>query len=149
MGARGPAPKPIEQRRLIGNPSRRPIPPPGELLPLPGVRGIPDPHRPVGAVGRALWEQIWRCGAVWIARDVDVEMVLMVCELADERQALRVRVLSDNDPKERRGLRDLDRLLMSSLGVLGFNPTDRIRLGVAEVKRMSVIEELQARAASR
>jgi hypothetical protein len=73
----------------------------------------------------------------------------MTCEMIDERWNLRVRVMTDNDPKDRRGLRELDRAIVSNLSLLGFSPSDRSRLGIAEVKKMSKLEELMARKAQR
>ena len=49
----------------------------------------------------------------------------------------------------RRGLRELDKLIVSNLSLLGFSPTDRMRLGVAEVKKQSKLEELLAKKAAR
>jgi hypothetical protein len=46
-------------------------------------------------------------------------------------------------------LRELDRTIVSNLSLLGFSPTDRMRLGIAEVKKQSRLEELMARKAAR
>jgi hypothetical protein len=73
----------------------------------------------------------------------------MTCEMIDESWNLRVRVMTDNNSKDRRGLREIDRQIVSNLGLLGFTPSDRSRLGVAEVKKMSKLEELMARKANR
>ena len=54
-----------------------------------------------------------------------------------------------DDPKLRRGLRELDKQIVSNLSLLGFTPSDRTRLGVAEVKAQSKLEELMERKASR
>jgi hypothetical protein len=70
----------------------------------------------------------------------------MTCELLDERSQLRAQVMNNNRPDERKALRDLDRQLVANLSLLGFTPTDRSRLGVAEVKRQSKLEELRSRA---
>jgi hypothetical protein len=70
----------------------------------------------------------------------------MTCELLDERSQLRAQVINNNRPDERKALRDLDRQLVANLSLLGFTPTDRSRLGVAEVKRQSKLEELRSRA---
>ena len=64
---------------------------------------------------------------------IDAETVLILCEQIDERQALRVRVLRDGNWRDRTGLRQLDAQVMAGLAVLGFNPVDRARMGVAEV----------------
>jgi hypothetical protein len=73
----------------------------------------------------------------------------MTCEMIDERWNLRVRVMQNNDTKDRRGLRELDRAIVSNLSLLGFSPSDRSRLGLAEVKKMSKLEELMTKKAQR
>jgi hypothetical protein len=84
-------------------------------------------------------------GQTWLSPQTDIELLLMTCEMIDERWNLRIKVLTDNRPEERKGLRDLERQLVANLSLLGFTPTDRSRLGVAEVKRVSKIEELRER----
>jgi len=69
----------------------------------------------------------------------------MTCEMVDERLLLRDAVLLENDSSMRRGLRELDRQIISNLSLLGFTPSDRSRLGVAEVKKQTKIEELIAK----
>jgi hypothetical protein len=85
-------------------------------------------------------------GQTWISPTTDVDLLLMTCELLDERSQLRAQVINNNRSDERKALRDLDRQLVANLSLLGFTPTDRSRLGVAEVKRQSKLEELKARA---
>jgi hypothetical protein len=56
------------------------------------------------------------------------------------------------DPADRKlnmSLLETEKLLQSGLGLLGFTPTDRSRLGVAEVKAKSKLEELMERRANR
>jgi hypothetical protein len=141
----GRPPKPLEEKRLTGNPGKRPLPKSTELVALPPAEGPPAPARPLGGAGRDLWERVWGAGAVWLAERVDAETLLIVCEQMDERQALRVKVLRDGDWRERAGLRALDSQIMDGLAVLGFNPVDRSRLGVAEVRRASTLELLRQR----
>jgi hypothetical protein len=78
-----------------------------------------------------------------------MELLLMTCEMVDERWNLRVKVMQTDDARLRRGLRDLDRLIVSNLSLLGFTPSDRSKLGVAEVKAQTKLEELIAKKASR
>jgi hypothetical protein len=143
MARTGRPPKPNEQKRLIGNPGHRPLPEQGNLVVLPAAPQLPDPGRPLGKYGQQLWEDVWSIGGVWISPNTDAELLLMTCEMIDERWNLRVRVMTNGDPRERRALRDLDRMIVSNLSLLGLTPTDRTRLGVAEVKRVSKLEELK------
>ena len=137
--------KPTEQKRLLGNPGRRPLPDQGAMQILPAITDIPEPSRPLLKYGRELWDKVWQQGLNWISPNTDFEILLMTCEMIDERWNLRVKVMQTDDVRLRRGLRELDRQIISNLSLLGFTPSDRSRLGVAEVKAMSKLEELMAR----
>jgi hypothetical protein len=140
----GRPPKPIEQKRALGNPGRRPLPTEGSLVLLPSMYEIPEPPRPiVTEAAKALWSRTWSMGQTWLSPQTDIELLLMTCEMVDERWNLRIKVLQDNRPEERKGLRDLERQLIANLSLLGFTPTDRSRLGVAEVKKISKLEALR------
>jgi uncharacterized protein YjiS (DUF1127 family) len=77
--------------------------------------------------------------------------MMMTAELIDERWNLRAKVMkallaehiTSEASRDRRALRELDRLIDSHLSQLGLTPADRTRLGYAEVKRMSKIAELR------
>jgi hypothetical protein len=146
MATRGRPPKPTEQKRLAGNPGKRSLPNQGEMVLLPSAYDIPEPHRPLLSAGQQLWDRIWGMGKTWLSPTTDIDLLLMTCELLDERWNLRIQVMNSNRPDERKALRDLDRQLVANLSLLGFTPTDRTRLGVAEVKRQSKLEELKSRA---
>jgi hypothetical protein len=144
MANMGRPPKPIEQKRALGNPGRRPLPTEGSLVLLPSMYEVPEPPRPiVTEAAKALWNRTWTMGQTWLSPQTDNELLLMTCEMVDERWNLRIKVLQDNRPEERKGLRDLERQLIANLSLLGFTPTDRSRLGVAEVKKISKLEALR------
>lgn len=138
----GRPPKPIEQKRKTGNPGKRALPKESSLVVLPMATSIPEPHRPLLKYGKEFWDRVWGLGTSWISAQSDIELVLITCELIDERWNLRIKVMKSDDPKQRRALRDLDRAIVSNLSLLGFSPSDRSRLGVAEVKARSKLEEL-------
>jgi len=137
--------KPIEQKRALGNPGRRPLPDENAVQLIPAIDAVPEPSRPLLKYGRELWDRVWGMGVTWISPNSDFEILLMTCELVDERWNLRIQVMQSGDPKQRRGLRELDRQIVSNLSLLGFTPSDRSRLGVAEVKARSKLEELMSR----
>lgn len=140
----GRPPKPNEQKRALGNPGKRPLPTEGSLVLLPSMYEVPEPPRPlVTEAAKALWNRTWTMGQTWLSPQTDIELLLMTCEMVDERWNLRIKVLQDNRPEERKGLRDLERQLVANLSLLGFTPTDRSRLGVAEVKKISKLEALR------
>jgi len=141
--------KPIEQKRLLGNPGKRALPDENSVVLLPRVETTPDPTRPLLKYGQELWDRIWGMGATWVSDKTDIELLMMTCEMIDERWNLRVKVMQSDDATMRRGLRELDRQIVSNLSLLGFTPSDRARLGVAEVRAKSKLEELMERRANR
>ena len=152
MGGRGSGrrPKPTEQKRRIGNPGKRPLPPAGgELIVGAFAQTSQEPPRTLGRFGRALWDQVWQGGAAWLKLSIDTELVLMACEMADERVMLRGSVLQNpEDWRKRRALRELDKQIASLLGQLGFSPTDRATLGVGEIREHG-FSELHKRIAAK
>jgi len=148
MAPRGRPPKPIEQKRLAGNVGKRPLPDNTIKLVQELVQDnkqVIEPPRPLGATGREFWDRIWGMAYTWISPESDLELLMITSELIDERWSLRVNVFRDGRPEDRKALRNLDKQLVSNLSLLGFSPTDRSRLGIAEVKRQTKLEELRTR----
>jgi hypothetical protein len=141
--------KPTEIKRKLGNPGRRPLPDTSVVQYLEQIVSVPDPARPLLKYGREFWNKVWGSGLTWISANTDAELLLMTCELVDERWNLRVRVMQSNDWRERRALRELDDRIIRNLSLLGFTPADRSKLGVAEVKAISKMEALKRRADER
>jgi hypothetical protein len=144
MPAGRPA-KPTEIKRKLGNPGKRALPDTSVVQYLEQSVVIPDPARPLLRYGREFWDKVWSSGLSWISANTDAELLLMTCELVDERWNLRVRVMQSNDWRERRALRELDDRIIRNLSLLGFTPADRSKLGVAEVKAISKMEALKRR----
>lgn len=144
MGRRGPPPKPNEEKRRIGNPGHRALPDRTKVVALAPAVGVPEPLRPLGSTGSALWHRVWDGGARWISPQTDAELLQVVCEQVDERAALRVKVLQEGHWRDRAGLRALDAQVVTGLSLLGLTPTDRTTLGVAEVQAQSTLSRLKA-----
>jgi len=70
-----------------------------------------------------VFEEIMASGSPWLARTDAVRLAML-------RQSL---------------LRDLNKEISEWLSLLGFDPTSRARLGLAEVKAASTLEKLQAK----
>lgn len=137
-------PKPIERKRRTGNPGQRKLPPPATAIPA--ITNLPEPLRPLSPEGTKAWNRIWESGTHWISGLTDVQVVQLLCESEDERLKLRYVVWNDlGDWRDRVALRSLDTFILSIYSLLGFNPTDRTRLGVGEVKEMTIVDELRAR----
>lgn len=143
MSGRGRPAKPIEQKRKLGNPGRRPLPDQNELEVLEPADGIPEPPRPLLEPGKKLWERVWGAGIGWISPVSDIELLLMTCEMVDERWNLRIKVMQTDNMQMARRLDNLSRIIAANLSLLGFSPSDRSRLGLAEVARRSRLVELQ------
>ncbi len=133
--------KPVELKRRQGNPGHERLPKPVAYL---DPAGQPEPVRPLDVEGTALWRRIWASGAVWLAR-TDVDVVQLLCETVDERQQVRAFLADDPDRMLRVQLRQLDEQVGRLLAAVGFTPSDRTRLGVAEVRPMSKLDELRAK----
>ena len=106
--------------------------------------------RPLGEAGYQLWAEVFGFGELWVSAKTDTQLLQMVCELLDRREILREEFLAD--PTERKvnmSLLETEKLIQSSLSLLGFTPSDRSKLGLAEVKAKSKLEELMDRRASR
>lgn len=137
----GRPPKPVERKRRIGNPGGRKLPT-LTVLPTPpaATTAAPDPHRPLmrnasgnAGAGLQLWRLIWDAASPWLRRDMDVELVMLVCEQTDERTLLRDRMFRIGlDWRERAALRALEKQIATNLAQLGFTPTDRARLGMTQ-----------------
>ena len=112
--------------------------------------GYRESLRPLGDAGQQLWHEVFEVGGLWISSRTDIHLLQMVCELFDRREILREEFLAD--PTERKvnmSLLETEKLIQSSLSLLGFTPSDRSRLGLAEVKAKSKLEELMDRRATR
>lgn len=143
MSPAGRPPKPAEQKRLLGNPGKRALPDPAELEVLRPAQQVPEPPRPLLEPGKTLWDRIWNSGVNWISPDTDIELLLMTCEMVDERWNLRIKVMQNDNMQMARRLDNLSRIIAANLSLLGFSPADRSRLGLAEVARVSKLAELK------
>jgi len=139
---RGRPSKPVELKRKTGNPGKRKLPDPITVELLPQAEAIPEPPRPLLKPGRRLWDEVWESGIQWISPTTDMEILLMTCELVDERWNLRIKVMNSDDMGMARRLDSVSNQIVRNLSLLGFTPSDRTRLGVAEVKKASKIQEI-------
>ena len=148
MGA-GRPPKPTELKRAQGNPGKRPLPNLATVTPLPQVKAEAPKH--LSKDMKKLWTDL-RSHAVWIA-DTDQPILEMLCEKLDRREDL-IKKLKASDyvlftdkgyayPNPIVGmLSTLEVEIAKMFSQLGLTPTDRTKLGVAEVKARSVLDDL-------
>lgn len=154
----GRPPKPVEVKRATGNPGHRPLPPaPSYSAALATDALVPTPP-PLGEDGREMWFHVWSAGKSWLSPDSDYTIVTLLCQAQDEMQEIRralslgevprFYVLSNGQHVTHplvNQLKDLRTQTTAWLAALGFSPSDRARLGLAEVRIRDELDELQRR----
>jgi phage terminase small subunit len=151
----GRPPAPIEHHRRVGRANGtkkadgRALPAIAEIVQLPQAEGMPDFPADLDQAGKDLWRRIWQDGITWISPKTDAQAAEEACRAADDVAAARRRYRATTDPKDATALVSLGKRLDEALSMLGFNPTARSRLGVAEVRRVSALDELIERRAGR
>lgn len=151
----GRPPKPIEHHRRVGRANGakkadgRPLPVLAEVVALPQAAGMPDFPAGLGEDGQGLWRRIWQDGITWISPQTDIAQAEEACRALDDVQSARRRYRATTDPSDARALVALGKRLDEALSALGFTPTARSRLGVAEVRRVSALDELIAKRETR
>jgi hypothetical protein len=128
-------PKPIEKKRQLGNPGKRALPG-ADVVQLEG--GRVDAPEGLGDAGRALWSRVFDEGEIWISPRLDTVLLERTCRALDRLVVLDE--LFAQDPLERRtvmSINETEKLVANNLGLLGFTPADRARLGLAEVRAKS------------
>ena len=145
MAARGRPPKPAELKRATGNPGKRPLQELAAVTPLPMARRVPDAPAGLGDEGVKLWNSAWGLAITWLSPDSDTLAIEQAARLADDVAAARARYRATTDPADGRVLVNLSKAYGDALSALGFDPTSRSRLGVAEVRKMSALDELLER----
>jgi hypothetical protein len=136
MAPRGRPPKPVEQHRRTGtfNAAKHNR---GALVAVEPVTLAPY-QKPAAD----LFAEIMDAGSAWFARTDSVQLA-MLRESLEERE--RLLPVAESSTEARKQLRELNREIADWLTQLGFNPTARARLGLAEVKAASTLEKLQAK----
>lgn len=152
---RGRPPAPIEHHRRVGRAGGRkkadgrPLPVLAEVVVLPQAENMPDLPDGLAEDGHGLWRRIWQDGITWISAQTDIAQAEEACRALDDVQAARRRYRATTDPSDARALVALGKRLDEALSALGFTPTARSRLGVAEVRRVSALDELIAKRGAR
>jgi P27 family predicted phage terminase small subunit len=147
----GPPPKPLEQKRKLGNPGKRSISQKSNLVALPSMPA--DRPSNLGAAGSEFWDDVIRICRPWLGAS-DYHVLGLAAEAMD-RRAFFLRVLSEEGwsvmtdkgyPYKHPlvgALTELEAQITKWLSLLGLTPTDRSRLGLAEVKAQTKLEALR------
>ena len=148
-------PKPTERKRRTGNPGKRKLPEPKSLVLAQDTS--PTPPQGLGEAGLVVWRRVWDAGSDWLAPG-DVTILEMLCRQVDE--ITRWQEILDAEGvtfATRNGfirvhpavaqIRELEQRIVTNLGLCGFTPADRSRLGLTEVRKLSGLADLAARRA--
>ena len=134
--------KPLELKRLQGNPGQRSLPSVSDTFEVEG--GYVEPHASLGEAGMKLWDRVYAQGQTWVGR-TDVEALMIVCKQLDRQVLLERQVeATPDDFHLLRQLLELEKAIMSGLAQLGFTVDARARLGLAEIKAQSAFEKLMS-----
>lgn len=148
----GRPPKPTEQKRRTGNPGKRALP-----QPLTIIAAVPydtEPPATLADEGIREWRHILT-SAPWIGPS-DLRNLRLYCEALDRRSLLMAELADQGyvlytdkgyaylNPAHG-ALATTEAQITKWLSLLGLSPSDRSRLGVAEVKARSKLEELRER----
>ena len=142
---RGRPPKPTEQKRKLGNPGQRNLPELATVATLPMAQAIPPAPVDLGVEGKRVWDNCWSMAITWLSPDSDLQAVINAARLADDLNAARTRFHATLDSADGRLVATLSKSFTDALTSLGFDPVSRSRLGVAEVKRVSALDQLIAK----
>ncbi len=162
---------PIEKQAILAKgdgikPGGRRVVPKGSVVVVQGNVGklpafphdeLPEMPANLGRRGKIMWFRIWDNGP-WLHPYEDVWWVETAATAADEieaydkviaKQGLTVpgyasesQIVANPLIKEKRAAQSQ---IVKCLSMLGFSPTDRARLGLAEIKRQSGLQDLQNR----
>jgi hypothetical protein len=145
----GRPPKPAELKRVTGNPGKRKLPELSVVQTIPMASSVPDAPEGLGADGVAIWEAAWGSAITWLSPVSDYHAIENAARLADDLALARKKYRATLEPGDGRLLVHINKAFVDSLSALGFDPTARSRLGVAEVKAISAIDKLLAKREAR
>jgi P27 family predicted phage terminase small subunit len=152
---RGRKPKPIEQRIREGNPGHRPLPEPVLIAGRPDLQELVEPPDHLPRYGRQFWsETIVELVSVGVVDRIDVSLLEQLCvQYTRIRQAQDVLAEdglfargSTGQIREHPALkieREATLLFLRLAEQFGIGALARARLGLTEVHRRSLAQEMQ------
>lgn len=137
MAPRGRPPTPNEIKKRRGTARHDRVPNLSNLAAVPAV--MPEP---VELDATDALEYVLSAGQIWLAA-TDTLALALLREAIEERASLRAVVIATQSTDARKALRDLEKQILSQMSALGFDPSGRSRLGLAEVKSATKLEQLR------
>lgn len=145
----GRPPKPTELKRALGNPGKRPLPELAVVATLMPALTTPEPPADLGKAGLKLWERAWDQAITWLSPQSDREAIENAARLADASEYARSKYFATHEAADARAYVAVNKAFTDSLSSLGFDPTSRSKLGVAEIKAVSALDKLVAKREAR
>ena len=134
MARAGRPPKPVESHKRTG--TYRKDRHGSNLALVEPVKSLPHELTAADAFAAVMAD-----GVAWLAR-TDAPALALLRSMLEEREGLRD-LAFQGSAESRKQLRELDKQIVGLLSNLGFDPAARARLGLAEVKAQSVLEQLR------
>jgi P27 family predicted phage terminase small subunit len=159
MAGRGRPPKPLELKRLSAKgdgtlPTGQKMPEPKMVIQR--VEDVPSPPANLETTGLVEWEKVWRAGH-WLLPEQDYHWVAAIASAYDEIDHYRDKVAEDGLIQTGSmgqviahplisEIRKCQALIMKCLSEIGFSPTARSKLNLAEVERSTGLADLMLKA---
>jgi phage terminase small subunit len=112
---------------------------------LPMANEKPKTPEMLGPEGIKLWDRVWDNAISWLSPKSDMDAIENACRLADAVTSARTKYMATLEGADARAYVSLNDAFTKSLASLGFDPVSRSRLGVAEVQRVSALDQLLAK----
>jgi P27 family predicted phage terminase small subunit len=154
----GRPPKPLERQKADarGDGLRPGGHKPGQALVVSrqGSLDIPDPPEGLAERGTIEWRKIWQAGRAWLHPAEDYHWIEQIAHAYDDIAEFRKEIENTGlivkgyagqqtaNPLLRE-ISDQQATIRKCLSMLGFSPTDRARLGLAEIKVRSALADQQ------
>lgn len=144
-------PTPLERKRALGDPGKRGLPAYDETFKIEPTLEIPEAPSHLGEHGLEAWQRIWGPCRQWISAEVDIGIVRRYCEAVDDLIGMRAILRDEGYQVDAPGgakkahpmikaIRDVENLLTKYEGLMGLTPSDRARLGLAEIRKVDALE---------
>lgn len=126
-----------------------------EIVERPYTELVPAAPVELGARGLSEWGNVWSAG-FWLKADQDYHLVVVLAEAYDEIEAYRGQIAVDGlmtrgasggmiaNPLIKE-VRACQATIIKCLSLLGFSPSDRMRLGIQELKARSELQKMMDR----
>ena len=143
--------KPTELKRALGNPGKRKLPDEGKVIVLPQISNEPPAH--LSKVQKQKWAELRRL-APWIAVTDEPLLTSLVEKMSRQKELQKQLKKSAFVLYTDKGyayanplfgmLSTIETEIFKLLCQLGLTPVDRSKMGVAEVKARTKLEEILA-----